>query len=401
MSTATPGTTKIAQNLLLLHQQRATGELVVTHGKQPNLHWKIYFYLGRIVYATGGTHPVRRWYRAFKQNCPECFNASWLIQAQSEAELWEVDLLNQALGQGFISATQYKATVQSVVQEVMFILLGQKFFTTEWHPGQQISQHTAFLSAEQLIQESQHLRDQWRDCGLGFLQELMAHFSPDLAPILRKRLQLESQVSSDAYRSLLKLMRGQHTLWDVAIEMQRPLPLVLRSLLPWIRHGMIELKEVPDLPALCSKPISVSSVESAANKALIACIDTHAATGHLLAQMVQPHYELLNILNPLRGIPTLLERKPSLIFLDPTIVETNGYDFCALLSKTPELRNTPIVILTKQDGMVDRVRARLSGASEFLTKPPEAAKVQQVIQKYLHTTLSSSNLASSSSWVVA
>lgn len=379
---------KIAHNLLLLNQQRATGVLTVTHGKQSSLHWVVYFYLGRIVYATGGVHPVRRWYRAFKHYCPECFSTNWLIQAQSEEDLWEVDLLNQALNQGRITATQYRAVVQSVVQEVMFTLIGQKFFTTEWQASKPIAQQSQFLSVEQLIQDAQDLREQWRNCGLGFLQELMAQFSPDLAPVLRSRPQLEAQISATNYKSLLKLMRGQHTLWDVAMEMQRPLPVVLRSLLPWIRHGMIELKEVADLPVLCSKTVlpvgAIAPKATVAPKMLIACIDPNPVTAQRMAHVLKPlGYEVLPITDPLRGIATLLEQKPKLIFLDPAISHTDGYELCTFLRKSGDFQATPIVILTRNDGVVDRVRAKWAGASEFLAKPLEAAKVIQIVQKYL------------------
>lgn len=404
MSTESAGITKIAHTLLLFNQQLATGELTITHGKQSSLQWKIYFYLGRVVYATGGSHPVRRWYRAFKHNCSDCFSTNWLIQAQSEAELWEIDLLNQALAEGRISPTEYKAVVQSVVQEVMFVVMGQKFFTTHWRSGRQIPQQTLFLSVEMLIQETQALRQQWRDCGLGFLQELMSQFSPDLAPVLRSRPQLEAQVSPSTYKSMLKLMRGQHTLWDVALEMQRPLPIVIRSLLPWIRRGIIELREIPDLPTLCSKPVPIPIVPTIASETWIACIDANPSVSQTIAQVLHPlGCEVLTILNPLRGMNTLLERKPKLIFLDPALSNSNGYELCAFLRKTVDFRDTPIVILTHNDGVVDRVRARLAGASEFLAKPLEPAKVQLLALKYLSsaTTKPDSDSSSHTSWVTA
>lgn len=403
MAIDSAGMTKIAHNLLLLNQQLATGEFVITHGKQSSLQWKIYFYLGRIIYATGGTHPVRRWYRAFKYYCPECFSTNWLIQAQSEEELWEVDLLNQAIHQGKITPAQYKAVVQHVVQEVMFTVMGQKFFTTRWNPGKQIVQPTAFLSVEQLIQEAQRLREQWRECGLGFLQELMSQFSPDLAPMLRNRPKLETQISPKAYKSMLRLMRGQHTLWDLTLEMQQPLPIVVRSLLPWIRRGMIELKEIPDLPALCSKPISALPPPLPAVKILIACVDANPGVSQSIAQVLQPlGLEVMMILNPLRGIATLMEQKPQLIFLDPVLSDADGYELCSFLRKTADFQNTPIVILTRNDGVVDRVRAKLAGASEFLAKPPEPAKVLQVVQKHLKLPVNvNTDSASDPDWVTA
>jgi chemotaxis family two-component system response regulator PixG len=62
---------------------------------------------------------------------------------------------------------------------------------------------------------------------------------------------------------------------------------------------------------------------------------------------------------------------------------TNGYEICAKLRKLPGFRNTPIVILTGNDGFVDRVRAKLVGASDFLSKPVDAGTVLSVIRKHL------------------
>ncbi|NJR66583.1 MAG: hypothetical protein HC772_16720 [Leptolyngbyaceae cyanobacterium CRU_2_3] len=119
MTTEITVLTKIADHLMVLQHQRATGELVITPSKQSSFQWKLYFYLGRLVYATGGSHPVRRWYRAFKRHCPAFYKSGWLTKVQSTEELWEVDLINQALQQGLINSAQVRAIVQSIVQEVI------------------------------------------------------------------------------------------------------------------------------------------------------------------------------------------------------------------------------------------------------------------------------------------
>jgi chemotaxis family two-component system response regulator PixG len=72
-----------------------------------------------------------------------------------------------------------------------------------------------------------------------------------------------------------------------------------------------------------------------------------------------------------------------LIFLDLVMPNTNGYELCSFLRKSSTFENTPIVILTGHDGVVDRVRAMMAGSSDFMSKPPEADKVLQVVRKYL------------------
>jgi two-component system, chemotaxis family, response regulator PixG len=381
MATEIIAMTKITHDLLVLHRQRATGELAITCSQQPTPQWQLYFYMGRLVYATGGSHSARRWYRAIKYVCPEFYKSGWLVKAQSQHELWEVDLINQAVSQELITAAQAKAIIQSIVQEVMFAIVEQKVVITHWNAGKQLVQPIAFLAIDQVIQQAQSLRQEWRAAGLGSLQELLPQFSPDLAPVLSTPLSAEVKLSPEMYRSLLRLMKGQLTLWDVALEMQRPLPAVIRALLPLIRRGVIMLKQIPDLPS--SKLSALPTVRSS-SRPLIACIDDNPKLGEAIAQILQPcGYEVLSILNPLQGISTLLERKPSLIFLDLIMPNTNGYELCTFLRKTSAFQDTPIVILTGNDGVIDRVRAKLAGSSEFMAKPPEPSKVLQVVQRFL------------------
>ncbi|HEY9631485.1 MAG TPA: response regulator [Coleofasciculaceae cyanobacterium] len=379
-------TSKIGRNLLLLHEQQATGELIITHGKQASLQWRLYFYSGRLVYATGGMHPVRRWYRAFKYHCPEVFSVDWLLRAQSDETLWEVDLLNQALQRHEISPAQSKIIIQAIVQEVMFTILGEKFIKTQWHPGYQIPQKAVFLSVAQVIYEAQKLRQQWQASGLGFLQELISQFSPDLAPVLRSRSLSENTPLPS--RGVMQMMKGQLTFWDLSQELKRSLPQILRALSPLIRQGVVELREIADLPSPCPQPELPAA--AAVYRPLIACVDDNPITIRAIAQILKPYgYEVLSVLNPLKDISALLERKPDVILLDPHLGNVNGYEFCTLLRKSPVFQDTPIVILTRQDGMIDRMRARLAGASEFLSKPLEPAQVVEVVQKHLKVEVKS------------
>jgi two-component system, chemotaxis family, response regulator PixG len=384
MATEITVMTKITQDLMVLHQQRATGELVITQVRQTSSQWKLYFYLGRVVYATGGSHPVRRWYRAFNRCCPVFYRSGWLTKARSHEELWEIDLLNQALSQQLINSAQARAIVQSIVQEVMFAVVGQKAVSSQWNAGKQVAQQNVLLSMEQVLREAYQLREAWQGSGIGFLQELLLQFSPDLAPVLRNASQLEPLVSPESYKGMTRMVQGQMTLWDVALQMQKPLPSLIKAMLPLVRQGVIELREVADLPTPYRQVVVPPPPESILPKTLIACIDDSPLIGQIITQILQPAgYEVLTILNPLQGIAALLERKPSFIFLDLVMPNTNGYELCTFLRKTSAFQDTPIVILTGHDGVIDRVRAKLVGSSEFLAKPPESAKVLQIVQKYL------------------
>ena len=61
----------------------------------------------------------------------------------------------------------------------------------------------------------------------------------------------------------------------------------------------------------------------------------------------------------------------------------NGYEICGKLRKLSIFQNTPIIILTGNDGIIDRVRAKLVGASDFIGKPVDAETLLTVIGKHL------------------
>lgn len=383
MSTDITVITKITYDLLNLHQQRATGELVINQSNLPGVQWHLYFYLGRLVFATGGVHPVRRWHRALQHHCPDCYKSGWLSQVKPVGDVWEADVLSQAIQQQKITAAQAKAVVHSIIQEVVFGCVEQQSLETQWRPGQPIAQQTVFLSVEQVIQEARTLREGWRTAGLGYLQDLMPQFSPDLALVIKDPVRLEACTSAGVSTNLTRLAQGKKTLWDLALRMNRPLPTVMRSLLPLIHQGVIALEAIPDSPSPYAKT-SNTALPVSARKGLIACIDDSPAIGKAIEQILKPSgYDVLSIVNPLQGIATLLEAKPNLIFLDLVMPNTNGYELCTFLRKTSAFQNTPIVILTGHDGVIDRVRAKMVGSSDFLAKPPEVTKVLQVVQKYL------------------
>ena len=83
------------------------------------------------------------------------------------------------------------------------------------------------------------------------------------------------------------------------------------------------------------------------------------------------------------------EFNPDLVLLDLMMPNTNGYELCEKLRKLSAFRTTPILILTGNDGIVDRVRAKMVGSSDFLSKARVDTKtVLGAIRKHLrHCTL--------------
>jgi len=117
---------------------------------------------------------------------------------------------------------------------------------------------------------------------------------------------------------------------------------------------------------------------------LIACIDDSPLMCQTLEKILTTaNYQFIGINDPLRAIAILLARKPELIFLDLVMPNANGYEICGQLRRLSIFKHTPIVILTGNDGIVDRVRAKMVGSTDFLGKPVNPDQVLSTILKYI------------------
>lgn len=88
--------------------------------------------------------------------------------------------------------------------------------------------------------------------------------------------------------------------------------------------------------------------------------------------------------DPLKSISIFLAKRPDVILLDLKMPVTNGYELCEIMRKISIFKKIPIIILTGQDGVVDRVRAKMVGATDFVSKSAGPSKLIDVIAKYIH-----------------
>ncbi len=84
-----------------------------------------------------------------------------------------------------------------------------------------------------------------------------------------------------------------------------------------------------------------------------------------------------------RALELLAQNKYDLIFLDVVLPGTDGYQVCREIRKTPQTRQTPVIMLTSKSSPFDKVRGSLVGCSAYLTKPVDYAAFRETVGKYL------------------
>ena len=61
----------------------------------------------------------------------------------------------------------------------------------------------------------------------------------------------------------------------------------------------------------------------------------------------------------------------------------DGYHLSRLIRKHSLFQQTPIVMVTGNTGILDRAKARVSGATDYLTKPFSQAELETIVKRYL------------------
>lgn len=116
----------------------------------------------------------------------------------------------------------------------------------------------------------------------------------------------------------------------------------------------------------------------------IACIDDSPTVLQAINSFLDDKsFSVVLINDPVKALMQIIRSKPDLILLDVTMPNLDGYELCSLLRKHPSFRNTPIIMVTGNTGFIDRAKAKLVGASGYLTKPFTQPDLIKMVFKHL------------------
>ncbi|GAC1343525.1 MAG: twitching motility response regulator PilG [Ktedonobacteraceae bacterium] len=96
------------------------------------------------------------------------------------------------------------------------------------------------------------------------------------------------------------------------------------------------------------------------------------------------HIRVITAGDGLSALTSVADEMPAVILLDIQLPRgMDGYHICTIIRKNLQFRQIPIIMLSGKDGIFDKVRGRLAGSTEYLTKPFDSAELVQTVKKYL------------------
>ncbi len=347
--------------------------------------WSLYFRFGRIIWATGGIHPFRRWRRKVSQYCPQIkIEEIKLKPIQLSNELWDYQLLTTLYKQKKVERTQVDAVAKNVISEVLFDIAQQANFEDvccSRNPKVILDISLTFMNTDFFLKR---MEEEWR----GWSGAGLANITPHLSPVLLQPKQVQQLVTPDIYKNFVKFINGEYSLQDLAIKLNFNILKISSDLLPFILRGFIKMSELSDFP-LPVKEVknNIPSITQEKFKTpLIACIDDSPQICQTLGSIItSKNMRFIKIQDAIQALPILIEKKPDLIFLDLMMPVVNGYEVCAQIRRVNKLADIPVIILTGSDGLFDKFRAKVAGSTDFITKPIVAEKLLATINKYLET----------------
>lgn len=96
-------------------------------------------------------------------------------------------------------------------------------------------------------------------------------------------------------------------------------------------------------------------------------------------------YETVIAVDGMDALAKLNDAMPDLILLDITMPRMDGYQVCKVVKGNSETKNIPIVMLSGKDGFFDKVRGRVAGATDYLTKPFDPQELVQTVKRHMES----------------
>lgn len=171
---------------------------------------------------------------------------------------------------------------------------------------------------------------------------------------------------------LEKWVDGQRTIADIAEALEQD-PLVLAPLYyHWVEEGLIAIHHISNTNETKTKTAPV-----------ILSVDDSPIVQSMLRKTLSSDYEVICASSAMEALGVLNRTHVDLILLDVTMPEIDGFEFCRTIRKISKFKDTPVIMLTAKDGLIDRAKGHLAGTNRYLTKPVNPEELLEAIREYV------------------
>lgn len=120
------------------------------------------------------------------------------------------------------------------------------------------------------------------------------------------------------------------------------------------------------------------------NKNKILVVEDSAVTRKVITMaLTQNGYEVAQTKNGPEALTYIETNRPDLILLDIIMPGIDGYQVLTAMKQQQWMKNVPVIMLTAMGKLIDKLKGKMAGASEYLTKPFDPDELIEIVEKYL------------------
>lgn len=339
--------------------------------------WFVFVSNGQIVYAADPNVKLSRLRDYLKRYNLENSLDSMTTMSISSTNALEYGYLWALLEEKIITPSQGRSIVQGMIRETLFDLLSLHQGSFIFEIGPALAPQLVSLEISPLLTKMIKQVQEWNQ----FYPHIQ---SPNQCPVISDALQLRQALPENTFKSLSRWADGTTTLRQMSRYLNRDILTVARAIYPFVQLGLVQLfyPQVNQEESDLNSANFLEKINSVIPR--VVCIDDDVSIGKTVEYILQQHgYEVTSIVNPLKALSLVFQLKPDLILCDITMPEIDGYEICAMLRQSNAFRLTPIIMLTGLDGFINRIKARMIGANDYLTKPFGESELLMLIEKYI------------------
>ena len=145
-----------------------------------------------------------------------------------------------------------------------------------------------------------------------------------------------------------------------------------------------ETLKTDELSRSFATPYTPNKSKRQKSRPVVACVDDSPNTLDQIERFLgEENFSVFKFLEPIKATFQLKRLKPDIILLDLTMPTISGYELCRMLRRLPGFEDIPVVMVTGKKGIINKTRAKLVGATDYLEKPFNRASLLDVISRNL------------------
>jgi two-component system, chemotaxis family, response regulator PixG len=362
------------------------------------ISWRVYLHKGQLQYVDCSINSLAQLkYCLIRQGWKSAAAALQASQLSAQTNSPE-QAISWLLAEKHINNTQFLELVGEISQDALEPCLWLNEGISFWHEAELMPRwirerggNTLSLNVVDLVNFLQQKLRKWQNCTSKLV-------SPHQRPYFLNYRDIDKEpsvgiLSEKVLRELGQVMRTGLSFRQLAHFIDRDELYVAQILSPYIQEEMIHLRKppapldlLPEIPKLLQQKElkSIKQLDYSTKVSKIVCIDdSRIILQEMQRFLKEDRFQITMIDDPMQASSAIFRIEPNLILLDITMPKINGYTLCRLLRNSDACKDIPIIMVTGNTGLIDKAKAKLAGATDYLTKPFTRMGLMAIVDKYL------------------